>query len=300
MARRCFPLLLIVLLAASPVSAKRFGGGGNHGTHSSGHTPPNTPSATPHADAPHPADAPQADSGPSLTVRPHIQHDGEDEAEEEPAQQQVTTIDSGGSGIHTGYLLLGFAGPLLFVAFRLRKFFRLRNGKSGREADFAQNMLMQHGRMPGSDQPATPATAHRATSPDNGSPPASSSMPDGSSVDAFIRQARASFLHLRTLNQAMNGEEIRSYLSPALVEKLRPSLPKNAEAVKFPILKAELLESAGNGGSQHARLRFYGTVKLSTSAPVFEFSETWLFSKAGVFDSWQVEDIIRNDKPDTA
>lgn len=118
-------------------------------------------------------------------------------------------------------------------------------------------------------------------------------MPDGSSVDAFIRQARASFLHLRTLNQAMNGEEIRNYLSPALVEKLRASLPKNAEAVKFPILKAELLESSQDGEGTFARLRFFGTVKLSATAPVFEFGEIWALRKASAIDNWQVVDIVR-------
>ena len=283
MSRRGLSLLLLTLLAASPVSAKRFGGGGSHGIHSGGHT-----TGTPHADAPH------TGGSPSLTVRPHI--NGDSDEQEEPYPQSSAAIGaSGSSGINGGYLMLGLAGPLLFIIFRLRKFFRLRNNKDEREAEFAQQMLHQHGRTPqaGDASPPPMARPTPAAAPVAAVP----RMADGSDIDAFIRQARASFLHLRTLNQAMNGEEIRNYLSPALVEKLRPSLPKNAEAVKFPILKAELLESSQDGDGIFARLRFFGTVKLSASAPVFEFAEVWALRKASAIDNWQVVDIIRDDKP---
>ena len=244
-------------------------------------------SSHPHS-TPHPAS-----EGHTVVVRPHIGNAGNEQEDEQPPLKSGTS--SSGSGINGGYVMLGLAGPLLFIIFRLRKFFRLRNNKDEREAEFAQQMLHQHGRTPqaGDASPPPMARPTPAAAPVAAVP----RMADGSDIDAFIRQARASFLHLRTLNQAMNGEEIRNYLSPALVEKLRPSLPKNAEAVKFPILKAELLESSQDGDGIFARLRFFGTVKLSASAPVFEFGEIWALRKASAIDNWQVLDIIRDDKP---
>ena len=245
-------------------------------------------SSHPHS-TPHPAS-----EGHTVVVRPHIGNAGNEQEDEQPPLKSGTS--SSGSGINGGYVMLGLAGPLLFIIFRLRKFFRLRNNKHEREAEFAQQMLQQHGRTPQAGDASPPPPMARpapAAAPIAAVP----RMADGSDIDAFIRQARASFLHLRTLNQAMNGEEIRNYLSPALVDKLRPGLPKNAEAVKFPILKAELLESRQDGDGIFARLRFFGTVKLSASAPVFEFGEIWALRKASAIDSWQVVDIIRDDKP---
>ena len=242
--------------------------------------PHSTPHSTPHAPA----------EGHTVVVRPHIS--GSSDEQEDEQQQIKASTSSGGSGIHTGYLMLGLAGPLLFIVFRLRKFFRLRNNKNEREAEFAQQMLHQHGNAPLA-RDAVQVQPMATSAPASVPTPAVPRMADGSDIDAFIRQIRASFLHLRTLNQAMNGEEIRNYLSPALVEKLRPGLPKNAETVKFPILKAELLESSQDSDGVFARLRFFGTVKLSATAPVFEFAEIWSLRKASAIDNWQVVEIIR-------
>lgn len=277
---KLYSMVLLLVLSCGAAIWPGDARAGRFGRALSSSHPHSTPHATPHS----------APEGHTVVVRPHISSNGD---EQEDEQQQIKAgTSSGGSGINMGYLMLGLAGPLLFIAFRLRKFFRLRNNKNEREAEFAQHMLQQHGRTPQTDAVASAMPQAR---PAHSPAPAAAvqRMADGSDIDAFIRQARASFLHLRTLNQAMNGEEIRNYLSPALVEKLRPGLPKNAEAVKFPILKAELLESSQDGDGVFARLRFFGTVKLSPSAPVFEFAETWAFRKASVIDNWQVTDIVR-------
>lgn len=277
-----YPTVLLLLLSFSSAIWPGEAAAGRFGRALGSSHPHSTPHSAPHS----------ASEGHTVVVRPHI-NSGSDEQEDE---QLKSSTSSSGSGINGGYLMLGLAGPLLFIIFRLRKFFRLRNNKDEREAEFAQQMLHQHGRTPQAGDASPPPPMARpapAAAPIAAVP----RMADGSDIDAFIRQARASFLHLRTLNQAMNGEEIRNYLSPALVEKLRPSLPKNAEAVKFPILKAELLESSQDGDGIFARLRFFGTVKLSASAPVFEFAEIWALRKASAIDNWQVVDIIRDDKP---
>lgn len=274
-----FATVFMLLLSCSSLIWPGQATAGRFGRALSSSHPHSTPHSTPHAPA----------EGHTVVVRPHIS--GSSDEQEDEQQQIKASTSSGGSGINGGYLMLGLAGPLLFIIFRLRKFFRLRNNKDERESEFAQQMLQQHGRTPDAGAASTPLVARPAPAP---APIAAvPRMADGSDIDAFIRQIRASFLHLRTLNQAMNGEEIRNYLSPALVEKLRPALPKNAEAVKFPILKAELLESSQDGNGMFARLRFFGTVKLSATAPVFEFAEIWELRKASAIDNWQVVDIIR-------
>lgn len=279
MQKQILTLLLLCscsLMWVEPVQAGRFFGGSHAHT-----TPHNTPHSTSESHNP--------------LIRPHISGSGNgDEADQ--SNGSIGNPSDAGS-VNSGYVMLGLAGPLLFVAFRLRKFFRLRRNKSEREAEFAQQMLLQHGRTPPAADAGT-AVASQPLPPVTPAPTPATAVPrmaDGSDIDAFIRQIRASFLHLRTLNQAMNGEEIRNYLSPALVEKLRPGLPKNAEAVKFPILKAELLGSSQDGNGTFARLRFFGTVKLSATAPVFEFAEIWELRKASAIDNWQVVDIIRED-----
>lgn len=269
-------VLLATCLHLPDAEARRFGSGSSHG-HSSSHAT----EAHPHANG---------ESG--ISIRPHISSISDDE------EEQPDGAVSNGSSVNSGYVMLGLVGPLLFIAFRLRKFFRLRRDKHNREAEFAEMMLADHARNPAPGLNAIPGAAAAAmplVSPV--APPAIARLADGGDIDAFMRQGRASFLHLRTLNQAMNGEEIRNYLAPALLERLRPTLPKNAEGVKFPILKAELLESYENTGSFHALLRFYGTVRPSSSGPAFEFAETWHFRKASAIDNWRVEDIIRDDNP---
>ena len=69
-----------------------------------------------------------------MVVRPHISGSSDEQEDE----QLKSSTSSSGSGINGGYLMLGLAGPLLFIIFRLRKFFRLRNNKDEREAEFAQ------------------------------------------------------------------------------------------------------------------------------------------------------------------
>lgn len=275
-----YGLALVVLAMALNLplaEARRFGGGSSHG-----HTSPHATEAHPHG----------SESG--ISIRPHISGSSNSNEEDTPGDAV-----SSGSSVNSGYVMLGLAGPLLFVAFRLRKFFRLRRDKHNREAEFAEMMLAEHARNPA---PAPHAIAATTVAPLVAAvtPPAIARLADGGDIDAFIRQGRASFLHLRTLNQAMNGEEIRNYLAPPLLERLRPTLPKNAEAVKFPILKAELLKSYDSAGSFHALLRFYGTVRPSSSGPVFEFAETWHFRKANAIENWLVDDIIRDDNPSLA
>lgn len=272
--RNTVVLVLLAMGLILPIAeARRFGGGSTHG-----HSSPHATEVHPHGNA---------ESG--ISIRPHISGSSNEE----------DNSDGGsGSSINSGYVMLGLAGPLLFIAFRLRKFFRLRRDKHNREGEFAEMMLAEHARNPAPAPHAFTSTATTAAPlVPPVAPPAIARLADGGDIDAFIRQGRASFLHLRTLNQAMNGEEIRNYLTPALLERLRPTLPKNAEAVKFPILKVELLESYENTGSFHALLRFFGTVRPSASGPVFEFAETWHFRKANAIENWLVEDIIRDDNP---
>lgn len=102
-------------------------------------------------------------------------------------------------------------------------------------------------------------------------------LPDGTETAAFLRQVRASFQHIQSLNSPEQLEEVRKYLTPDLFEELKAEISANREVAEFHDLQADLLDASGTDGRLVASVRFSGRVSESLNAPAAPFAEVWHF-----------------------
>jgi predicted lipid-binding transport protein (Tim44 family) len=106
-------------------------------------------------------------------------------------------------------------------------------------------------------------------------------LPDGTETPNFLRQAKATFLHLQSLNTPDSLEEVRKYMTPDLFEGLRNEIGSNTDVADFPQLDCQLAEAVEEGGRFIATVRFSGTVSESVNAATVPFSEYWHYVKDG-------------------
>ncbi len=102
-------------------------------------------------------------------------------------------------------------------------------------------------------------------------------LPDGTETAAFLRQVRASFQHIQSLNSPEQLEEVRKYMTPGLFEELKAEISANREVAEFHNLQADLLDAANEDGRLVASVRFSGQVSESLNAPAEPFAEVWHF-----------------------
>lgn len=105
-------------------------------------------------------------------------------------------------------------------------------------------------------------------------------LPDGTQPAAFLRQARAKFLHLQSMNSSSNIEEVRRYFTPEMYLAIRDDILSNNDLAEFPQLNAQLADSSTENGQYVASVRFSGLVSESLNADAVPFTETWHFVKA--------------------
>ena len=102
-------------------------------------------------------------------------------------------------------------------------------------------------------------------------------LPDGTEVAAFLRQARASFMHMQSLNSPSQAEEMRRYMTPELFADLKDEIGSNTDLAEFPELNLNLLEAVNEGGRMIASVEFTGRVSESLHAAPVPFREIWHF-----------------------
>lgn len=120
-------------------------------------------------------------------------------------------------------------------------------------------------------------------------------LPDGTETPYFLRQAKATFLHLQSLNSPDSLDEVRRYMTPELFEELRGEIANNSEVADFTQLDCQLLDASEENGRYIASVRFDGLVSESVNASPIPFAETWNFIKtAGTSDKWMVAGIQQN------
>lgn len=119
-----------------------------------------------------------------------------------------------------------------------------------------------------------------------------SRLPDGTETPHFLRQAKATFLHLQSLNTPESLEEVRKYMTAELFDALRADIASNGDVADFPQLDCQLLEATEEAGRYIASVLFSGTVSESVNAPAESFSETWHYIKdATTNGKWLVAGI---------
>lgn len=116
-------------------------------------------------------------------------------------------------------------------------------------------------------------------------------LPDGTEPAAFLRQARAKFLHLQSMNSASNIEEVRRYFTPDMYSEIRQEILSNDELAEFPQLIAHVVHSGTENGQYVASVQFSGTVSETLNAQAVPFSEVWHFVKAADSGEWLVAGI---------
>ena len=102
-------------------------------------------------------------------------------------------------------------------------------------------------------------------------------LPDGTTHAAFLRQARATFLHMQTMNSASNLEELRRYFTPDMFNAVQSDIASNHDTAEFPTLNAQIVESAQENGQYVTSVRYSGTVSEDLNSAPTPFSETWHF-----------------------
>lgn len=102
-------------------------------------------------------------------------------------------------------------------------------------------------------------------------------LPDGTEAAAFLRQARASFMHMQSLNSPSQAEEMRRYMTPELFEDLKHEIGSNSDVAEFPELNLQILEAVNEGGRMIASVEFTGRVSESLHAAPVPFREIWHF-----------------------
>ena len=105
-------------------------------------------------------------------------------------------------------------------------------------------------------------------------------LPDGTEHAAFLRQARATFLHMQTMNSASNLEELRRYFTPEMFNAVQSDIASNHDTAEFPTLNAQIVDSAQENGQYVTSVRYSGTVSEDLNSAPVAFSETWHFVQA--------------------
>lgn len=102
-------------------------------------------------------------------------------------------------------------------------------------------------------------------------------LPDGTENAAFLRQARATFLHMQTMNSASNLEELRRYFTPEMYNAIQSDIANNHDTAEFPTLNAQIVDSAQENGQYVTSVLYTGTVSEDLNSAPVPFSETWHF-----------------------
>ncbi len=117
-------------------------------------------------------------------------------------------------------------------------------------------------------------------------------LTDGTETPNFLRQAKATFLHLQSLNTVDSLEEIRRYMTPELFTDVSHDIGNNTDVADFPQLDCALTESVEEGSRHIASVRFSGMVSESVNAPAVPFAEVWHYVKdSGTNGKWLVAGI---------
>jgi predicted lipid-binding transport protein (Tim44 family) len=102
-------------------------------------------------------------------------------------------------------------------------------------------------------------------------------LPDGTEPAAFLRQARATFLHMQTMNSSSSIEELRRYFTPEMFTAIQGDIANNPDTAEFPTLNAQIVDSASENGQYVTSVLYTGTVSEDLNAAPVPFTETWHF-----------------------
>jgi predicted lipid-binding transport protein (Tim44 family) len=107
-------------------------------------------------------------------------------------------------------------------------------------------------------------------------------IPDGFKVDAFLREAKKSFLALQAANDSGDLEGIRDLVTDEMFEHLERDVADRGPArqeTDVVTLDAQLLEVVTESGMHWASIRFSGLIREEASGAPQAFEEIWNLQK---------------------
>ena len=113
-------------------------------------------------------------------------------------------------------------------------------------------------------------------------------IPEGFNADAFVREAKKSFIALQAANDRGDAGSIRDFVTDEMFQHLKADIDAHASAgqqTDVVTLNAELLEVVTEGGTHWASVRFSGMLREDTGAAPQAFEEVWNLQKSAQGDS---------------
>lgn len=117
-------------------------------------------------------------------------------------------------------------------------------------------------------------------------------MPDGIEPVYFLRQVKGMFLHVQSMNNTENINEIEKYMTPELYNEIKGTISANSSIADFNNLDCQLLSCSMENNQLIASVKFSGSVSEEAGVPAVPFSETWNFVKANLAtNKWLIAGI---------
>jgi predicted lipid-binding transport protein (Tim44 family) len=113
-------------------------------------------------------------------------------------------------------------------------------------------------------------------------------IPEGFNADAFVREAKKSFIALQAANDSGDAAAIRDFVTEEMFQHLKGDIDVRAAAgqqTDVVTLNGELLEVVTEGMMHLASVRFSGTLREDTGAAPQPFEEIWNLQKSAQGDS---------------
>lgn len=179
-------------------------------------------------------------------------------------------------GAFVAMLLIGIAVAVV-VMFLLRRFARPQPQAAAGRMNYAGV---------GSETVAAPPPSQAtggATVPTFGSQ-FTPRIPAGFNVEAFVREAKRSFLALQAANDRGDAESIREFVTDEMYRHLKRDIEARGgagQSTDVVTLNADLLEVVTEGGVHWASLRFSGLIREEAGAQPQAFEEVWNLQKSG-------------------
>ncbi|HSD42715.1 MAG TPA: Tim44-like domain-containing protein [Burkholderiales bacterium] len=113
-------------------------------------------------------------------------------------------------------------------------------------------------------------------------------IPDGFNTDAFVREAKKSFIALQAANDRGDAGAIRDFVTDEMFQHLKADLEARGatgQQTDVVTLNAELLEVVTEGDMHWASVRFSGLLREESGGAPQSFAEVWNLQKAAKGDS---------------
>ena len=107
---------------------------------------------------------------------------------------------------------------------------------------------------------------------------AAARVPADFPTEAFLRQAKISFIRLQAANDAKDLDDIRNYTTPEMYAEIAMQLEERGDAAqKTEVLNVHptLIEVASEDGYEIASVRFAGLIREAVDANPESFDEVW-------------------------